>query len=74
MQLIVDIQNESLADKIKTILSAFKDDGIVVKEIKNSKNGIAWKELGMNTHSADLDDDERLYEACAEFYNEKYSN
>jgi hypothetical protein len=32
MQLIIDIKNESMADKIKTILSAFKNDGVEIKE------------------------------------------
>jgi len=32
MQLIIDIQNESIANKIKTILSAFKNDGVEIKE------------------------------------------
>jgi len=30
-----------------------------------------WQEIGMGTHSADLNDDERLYEAAARFYDEK---
>ena len=33
-----------------------------------------WKEIIMNTHSSDIDDDERLYEAAARFYHEKYSD
>ena len=33
-----------------------------------------WREIGMNTHSAaDVVDDELLYDAAWEFYNEKYS-
>jgi len=32
MQLIIDIKDESIADKIKTILSAFKNDGVEIKE------------------------------------------
>jgi len=31
MQLIIDIKNESIANKIKTILNVFKDDGVKVK-------------------------------------------
>jgi hypothetical protein len=77
MQLIVNIENEKIADKIIKILESFKEDG--VKIIKNEKwddDYIKkhWRDIIMNTHSADLDDDERLYEAAARFYNEKYSN
>ena len=34
MQLIIDIKNESIANKIKTILNVFKDDGVKVQELK----------------------------------------
>ncbi len=34
MQLIIDIKNESIANKIKTILNVFKDDGVQVQELK----------------------------------------
>jgi len=85
MQLIVDIKNDSLADKIIKILDAFKDDGVKIQkpEIGHQEPDVElddqyikehWRELGMNTHSADLDDDKRLYEAAARFYNEKYSD
>ncbi len=33
-----------------------------------------WREIGMNTHSANRNDDEYLYEAAWEFYNEKHSD
>lgn len=36
MQLIIDIKNESITDKIKTILNVFKDDGVKVQELKTS--------------------------------------
>jgi len=82
MQLIVNIQNDSIADKIINILTAFKDDGVkIVVSKKENKTKFSdeyikkhWKELGMNTHSANLDDDERLYDAAWEFYSEKHSN
>ena len=81
MQLILDINNDSLANKIIKILDAFKDDGVKIQKpkTKNQKPKTKiddqyikehWRELGMNTHSADLDDDERLYDAAARFYNE----
>jgi len=84
MQLIVDIQNEKLADKIIWFLQSFQDKG--VKILNYEKNDLInkewnddfikkhWKEIGMNTHSANRDDDEYLYEAAWEFYNEKYSD
>ena len=31
-----------------------------------------WREIGMNTHSLDRNDDEYLYETAWEFYNEKH--
>ena len=85
MQLIVDIQDDSIADKIINILNVFKNDGVEIKKQviseEDNKTELSdeyieknWKELGMNTHSADLDDDERLYDAAWEFYNEKHSN
>ena len=33
-----------------------------------------WREIGVGTHSSNLDDDERMYEAYGEFYSEKHSN
>ena len=38
MQLIIDIKNESIAEKIKTILNVFKDDGVKIRENKNHAN------------------------------------
>ena len=84
MQLIVDIQNEKLADKIIWFLQSFQDKG--VKILNYEKNDLInkewnddfikkhWKEIGMNTHPVNRDDDEYLYEAAWEFYNEKYSD
>ena len=41
MQLIVDIKNDSIADKIKSILSVFKNDGVEIyePETSNQKEG-----------------------------------
>ena len=83
MQLIVDIQNDSIANKIIDILNVFKDDGVEINQVVFKENETKfsdeyikkhWRELGMNTHSANLDDDERLYDAAWEFYSEKHSN
>jgi len=83
LQLIVNIQNDSIANKIIDNLNVFKDDGVEINQVvfKENKTKFSdeyikkhWKELGMNTHSANLDDDERLYDAAWEFYSEKHSN
>ncbi len=91
MQLIIDIKNENLVDKIVKFLHIFKDEGVeIIKYKLDEKNEKEqdlidsewneefakkhWKEIVMNTHSADRDDDEYLYEAAARFYSEKYSD
>ncbi len=84
MQLIVNIKNELIADKIIWLLKSFQDKGV---EIKNSKDVAQegeifsdeyiaenWRKIGMNTHSADLDDNEMKYDAYARFTNDKYSS
>lgn len=37
MQLIVDIKNKSIADKIVRLLKDFKDKGVEIREIKKAK-------------------------------------
>ena len=84
MQLVIDIQNENLVDKIVWLLKAFQDKGVKIvnykeKELANKESNKEFvkkhlREIGMNTHSANRDDDEYLYEAAWEFYNEKYSD
>jgi len=86
MQLIVDIKNENLEDKVIWFLKSFQGKGIEILNYKEKEDNLVnkewdekfarkhWREIIMNTHSTDLDDDERLYEAAARFYNEKYSN
>ena len=83
MQLIVDIKNENIADKVLEFLINLKEDGVeIIKKDKFKADKVLddeyvekhWREIGMNTHSADMDDDERLYEAAARFYREKYSD
>ena len=72
MKLIVNIENENLADKIIKLLMTFKDEGVSVIPNTPKFSEDNWKEIIMNTHSADIDDDEYLYEAAWEFYNEKH--
>jgi hypothetical protein len=83
MQLIVNVKNESVADKIKAILNVFKADGVEVKELSTARpeineddyrTGDNWREVLLGTHSADLDDDEVMYDAYGEFVNDKYSH
>jgi len=77
VQLSIEIPDEKIAEKIIKILEAFKEDGVkVLKYNKNSENDAKsnWREIVMNTHSTNIDDDEYLYEAAWEFYNEKYSD
>jgi len=86
MQISIEVKDENIARKILKILDAFVDEGVRVikdnisssakKEVKWTDEYIDkhWREIGMGTHSADLDDDERLYEAAARFYDEKHSS
>ncbi len=84
MQLIVNIKNESIADKIIWLLKSFQDKGVEIKTTKDlaqeketfSDEYIAqnWRRIGMNTHSADFDDNEIKYDAYAKFTHDKYSS
>lgn len=82
MKIIINVLNEEVLDKLMWLLDHFKNDGIEIiksegfKEHKWDDEYVEkhWREIGMNTHSAGLDDDEELYEAAWEFYNEKYTD
>lgn len=81
MQLIVNIKDENLARKIIKLLNIFQDEGIeIIKKEESQKEWSDeyvqehWREIGMNTHSADIDDDEYLYEAAWEYFSEKHSD
>jgi len=83
MQLIIDIKNESIANKIKTILNVFKDDGVKVQELKtkNQKPETIlsdeyiekhWKELIMTSgNSSNYYKGEQYYEDRAEDYRQR---
>jgi len=81
VRIVINISNEEILDKLLWFLKHFEKDGVeIAKEEKNKKVEWTdeyiekyWKELGMKTNSPDIDDDERLYEAAREFYNEKYN-
>lgn len=81
-QIIINIANESLKEKILWFLSRFKDDGVQIEESKDeqqkkeySKEYLEknWKKLAMGTRSSKLNDDEMLEIAHEEHYNEKYN-
>ena len=83
MQLIIDIKNESIADKIKTILNVFKDDGVKVQELKTKSQQAEtilsdeymqknWRELVMTSgDNSDYYKSEQYYEDRAEDYRER---
>ncbi len=67
MQLIINIKNESMVDKIKAILNVFKNDGVEIQQTTSSEAKTSeqkpetdltdaymkehWRELIMTTHS-----------------------
>ena len=83
MQLIIDIPNNSLADKIIQILNAFKSDGIKVKkqtELKKLDESLLtkvyikenWKELVMTSgDSSDYYKSDEYYEDRAKDYEDR---
>jgi len=82
-KIVLNVHNEEILDKLLWILRHFESEGIEVIEHKKEfeqvewDNGFIekhWREIVLNTNSADLDDDERLYEACREYYHAKYSD
>jgi hypothetical protein len=84
MQLILEIKDDSVADKIIWFLKSLQGKGVEILNYDTKEDRLMdnesdaewakkdWREIVMNTHSADLDDDEYLYEAAWEFYNEKH--
>ncbi|WP_457642108.1 hypothetical protein [Persephonella sp.] len=75
MKIIINVLNEEILDKLLWLLKHFEKDGVEIIEKKENKETEwtdeyiekHWKELGMNTNSSNLDDDERLYEAAGEY-------
>jgi len=80
MELIVKVKDPSIAKKIIGFLELFRSEGVKVEPRKDEKAWSQeyiqahWKEILLNTGSADEDDDERMYEAAARFYREKHSH
>ena len=82
MQLVIDIKNENVADKVLDFLKKLRKEGVEFIE-KDSPPGDTpdddyierhWREIGMSTDSVDLDDDQRLYDAAWKFYREKHTD
>ena len=83
MQLIIDIPNKSLGDKIVQILNAFKSDGVKIKkQIESKKNNESlftkeyikenWKELVMTSgDSSDYYKSDDYYEDRAKDYEDR---
>jgi len=80
MRLVLDVQNEDILDELLKVLRRFQKDGVEIVHIDTEEEEEwdeeylekHWREIGMATHSADLDDDEELYRACGEYYREKH--
>jgi len=80
MKLILNIKDGNILDKLLRVLRHFQEDGVEIVHIDTEEEEwdeayleTHWREIGMSTHSADLDDDQELYRACAEYYSEKHS-
>ena len=80
MHLSVEIKDENIVDKIVKLLEVFKDDGVKViydKAQEEWNDGYIennWREIGMSTHSANIDDNEVKYDAYARFNHDKHSS
>ena len=83
MQLIVDIPNSTLGDKIIQILNAFKSDGIKIKkQVESKKNDESlltkeyieenWRELVMTSgDSSDYYKSDQYYEDRVKDYEQR---
>ncbi len=82
-KIVLNIHNKDIMDKLLWILRHFENEGIEIIDYKKNLEQAKWdeeyvekhwREIALSTDSADLDDDERLYEAYEEFYHEKHSD
>jgi len=75
MQLIVNIQNDSLADKIINILNVFKNDGVKVTLLGNKKE-LDYEDIKeLVTTKRDFEDDfEAMEEAISNWQKEIMTN
>ncbi len=82
MQLVVDIKNQNLADKIIKLLKIFEQDGVTINYSKEKPNRHSekteeiedWQKELMMHENPDIEDDDVLPEAYMEYYSEKYSS
>lgn len=84
MQLTINIQNESLVDKIIKILEVFKNDGVIIvkkdissdnkeKEYTDTYLKENWREMVMSSgDNADYYKSEEYYEDRGNYLLEKY--
>ena len=82
MQLMIDIKNENVVDKVLDFLKKLWKEGVEFIE-KHFPSGVSpdddyierhGREIGMSTDSVDLDDNQRLYDVTWKFYREKYTD
>jgi len=82
-QLVLEIKSEMVKERLLWLLQHFKKDELEIVGEPTAQNNQAWsdeyvaqnwKAIGMDTHSADSNDNDIKYEAYARFYNEKHSN
>ena len=66
-QLIINIKNKEVYEKILWMLKHFESKDIEIIQPEEE-----WRDMVMSTHSSNINDDEQLYEAYARFYNEKH--
>ena len=77
MQLVLNIDNKSVAEKILWLLEHFKKDGLKISNSTDMENKLQqqeysdeyieqhWRELAMTHEDPGVDDDERLEQAHA---------
>lgn len=79
-QIVLNIHNENLKDRILWFLSYFKSEDIEIHEKQSTQEKTIyseeyieknWRKLAMGTKSSKLNDDEMLEIAHEEHYNEK---
>ncbi|MEA3503244.1 MAG: hypothetical protein U9R47_10745 [Actinomycetota bacterium] len=85
-QLVLNIKNDNIMDKLLWMLEHFKSDGVEIQQEQKTRNQQGetdfsdeyiknnWREIGMSTNSAHFDDDDMLEEAYWEHHNKKLSS
>ena len=83
MQLIVEIKNENVVDKVLVFLKQLQKEGVEIvnkdplhpnESLKDDDIERHWREIGMGTDSVGTDDDRELYDAAWKFYREKHTD